>query len=120
MIATTTPIRNPELCVRERLRRKSSSVAGRGFPPVSVRSPLFATSGGGLCVVCSIRLLIAFQILFDAVFRVANGMRQFDFRQVMEIKTLNIAFVSAGHSLLRLHHFEVVGHSCAEAILRLR
>src|ERR1700684_1390444 len=120
MIATTTPIRKPELWVRDRLLRKSSSVAGNGLVSFSgVSSWAFSPAAGGLCVVCSIRLLSAFQILFDAVFRIANSVSQFNLREVMRIKTLNVTLVSTGKRFLRLYHFQVVGYTCDEAVLRL-
>ena len=105
MIAITTPMRNPELCVREGREWKSSSVAGKGLMLLAGRSAAgFSALLGGLCVVCSIQLLIAFQILFDALFRVADGISQLHLRKIVEIKTLNVALVSGGNSLLRLHH----------------
>jgi hypothetical protein len=105
-MAIATAILKPELCVREGRLRKSSSVAGSGFGLLGGRSvAVFSTFAGGLCVVCSIRLLIAFQILFDALFRVADGVRQFDFRKIVEIKALNVTLMSAGDGLLRLHYF---------------
>src|ERR1700681_473504 len=119
MIAMTTPIRKPELCVRERRLRKSSSVAGKGFVLFSGVSTSFSPLAGGLCVVCSIQLLIAFRILFDAMLCVADSVGQFDFREVVGVKTLNVTFMSAGNRLLRLHHFQIVGDPCGETILRL-
>src|ERR1700722_4824301 len=121
MIAMTTAMRKPELCVREGRVWKSLSVAGNGFVlfagfSVSARLP----GVGGLWVVCSIRLLIAFQILFDALFGVADGVRQFHLRKIVEIETLNITLVSAGDGFLRLYHFQIVGYPGGEAILRLR
>ena len=47
-------------------------------------------------------------------------MGQFDLREIMGIKALNIALVSAGHGFLRLHDFQIVGYAGGEAILRLR
>ncbi len=121
MTAITTPIRKPELWVREGRVWKSSSVEGNGLVLLAgFSTSVFSALAGGLCVVCSIRLLIAFQISFDALFRVADGVRQFDLRKIVGIKTLNITLVSAGHGFLRLHDFQVVGHSGGEAILRLR
>ena len=79
----------------------------------------FSALLGGLCVVCSIRLLIAFQILFHALLRIADGVRQFDLRKIVGIKTLNVAFVSAGNCLLRLHDFQIIGYPGGEAILGL-
>src|SRR6202790_520322 len=119
MMAMTTPIRKPELCVRDRRGRKSSSVAGKGFVLFSGVSTSFSPLAGGLCVVCSIQLLIAFQILFDATLRVADSVGQFDFREVVGIKTLNVTLVSAGKRLLRLHYFQIVGHPGGKTILRL-
>src|SRR6266513_1742854 len=37
----------------------------------------------------------------------------------MKIQTLNITLMSAGNALLCLHHFQVVGYSGGEAVLRL-
>ena len=71
-------------------------------------------------MVCSIRLLIAFQISLDAVFRVADGVRQFNLREIVKIKTLNITLMGAGNSFLRLYDLEIVGDSGGEAVLRLR
>src|SRR6202049_2763922 len=120
MIAMTTAMRKPELCVRDRRVRKSSSVAGKGLVLFSgVSTSAFSPLAGGLCVVCSIQLLIAFQILFDAMLRVADSVGQFDFREVVGVKTLNVTFMSAGNRLLRLHHFQIVGDPCGETILRL-
>src|SRR5579864_2983244 len=93
----TTPIRKPELWVRGRVLRKSSSVAGsgwvldEGFSASAFSASTFPPRAGGLCVVCSIQLLIAFQILFDAMFSVADRICQFDLRKIVVIKTLNIA-----------------------------
>ena len=76
MMAMATAIRKPELWVREGRVCKSSSVAGSGFVLLGGRSgAALSTVAGGLCVVCSIRLLIAFQISLHAVFRIANGVR---------------------------------------------
>src|SRR6516164_6418405 len=104
MAAMTTAMRNPGFSAREGRVWKSLSVAGNG---------LFADSGlsatesvfEGACVVCSIRLLIAFQIKPDTVFGVADGIGQFDFGEIMSIKTLDITFVSRGNRFLSLHDF---------------
>src|ERR1700726_3909823 len=120
MIAITTPMRNPELCVREGREGKSSSVAGNGLMLLAGRSAAgFSALLGGLCVVCSIRLLIAFQILFHALFRVADGISQLHLGKIVEIKTLNVALVSGGNSLLRLHHFQIVSNARGETNLGL-
>src|ERR1035438_2397107 len=120
MIAMTNPIRKPELCVRDRLR-KSSSVAGSAWVLFSgCSASAFSLLAGRLCVVCSIRLLSAFQIFFDAMLGVADSVRQFNLREIVGVKTLNVSFVCAGNRLLRLDHFQVVCHPCGKAILRLR
>src|ERR1700747_1238287 len=115
MSAMTTAMRKPGLWVRDGRARKSLSVAGKGLLADSGFSDTggFAV-GGAACVVCSIRLMIAFQILPDASFGVADGVGQFDFCQVMSIKTLNIAFMRRGNGFLRLHDFEIIGNSSAE------
>src|SRR5215472_7361762 len=110
-------MRKPGLEAREGRVWKSRSVDGSGLCGDSG----FSGTAGGVCVVlCSMELLIAFQISLNALFGIANGVSQFDFREIMSIKTLNIAFVRVGNGLLRLHHFEVVGHASRETVLRLR
>ena len=64
-------------------------------------------------------LLNAFQISPYALFGIADGIRKFDLREIMSIKTLNIALVCGGHSLLGLDDFQIIRHSGAEAILLL-
>src|SRR5205807_3538799 len=64
-------------------------------------------------------LLSAFQKSFDALFGSPDGIRQFDFRQIVGVETLNVTLVRAGDSFLRLHDFEVVGHAGTETVLRL-
>ena len=51
--------------------------------------------------------------------RVADGVSQFDFREIVGVEALNVALVGAGHRLLRLHDFQVVRHPGGKAILRL-
>ena len=63
--------------------------------------------------------MIAFQISFNALFRVTDGVRQLDLGQIMGIQTLNVTLVSAGHGFLRLYNFQVVGDSSGETVLRL-
>ena len=65
-------------------------------------------------------LLIAFQISPDALFGIADGIRQFDFCEIMSVKTLNVTFVGAGDGFLRLHNFQIIRHAGSKSVLRLR
>jgi hypothetical protein len=62
-------------------------------------------------------LLIAFQIAPDALFGIADGVGQFDFREIMSIKALNKALVCSGNGLLGLYDFQIIRNSGGEAIL---
>ncbi len=64
-------------------------------------------------------LLIAFQISLDALFGIADGVRQFNFCEIVGVKTLNITLVRAGHGFLRLHNLQIIRDSGSEAVLRL-
>src|SRR5262245_726533 len=89
-----TAIRKPGLEAREGRAWKSRSVDGSGLCGDSG----FSGAAGGVCVVlCSIWLLMAFQISLYALFGIANRVSQFDFREIMSIKTLNISFVRVGN-----------------------
>src|SRR5579864_6337415 len=110
-------MRKPGLEAREGRVWKSRSVDGSGLCGDSG----FSGAAGGVCVVVgSIWLLMAFQISLYALFGIANRVSQFDFREIMSIKTLNITFVSVGDGLLGLHDFQVVSDACRETVLRLR
>ena len=50
---------------------------------------------------------------------IADGVRQFDFREIMSVKTLNKTLVGSGDGFLRLHHFQVVSNSRGEPVLGL-
>src|SRR6266852_3730156 len=115
MMAIASAIRKPGLPVRESRVRKSRSVAGSGLVSTSDR----CGAGGGFCVVDSM-LLVAFQISFDPFFRISDRARQFYFCQVMRIEALNITLVRASHGLLCLDHLQIVRHTRAKTILRLR
>src|ERR1051326_4773670 len=120
MMAMISAIRNPRLWVREGRVWESRSVAGNGLPDSGCSVFRLADSAGGLCVVvCSIPLLIAFQILPDPLFGIANGVGQLYFREIMSIKTLDVILMGRGHCFLRLHNFQIVCHAGSETILRL-
>ncbi len=91
---------------------------GRGFRLIDWRA--FSALAGGLCVRLFHTLLIAFQISPDALFGIADGVRQFDLREIMSIKTLNITLVGAGNRFLRLHNLQIIGNAGGKSILRLR
>src|ERR1051326_5609802 len=64
-------------------------------------------------------LLIAFQILPDPLFGIADGVGQFYFREIMSIKTLDVILMGRGHCFLRLDNFQVICNARAETVLRL-
>src|SRR5215469_4903679 len=102
--------------VRAGERRRSSSEAGKGAAGFSTVCGLASFSGMALAVVS---MSLPFQVAFDALFRIADGAGQFNLRQVVGVKTGNIAFVGAGDRFLGLDHFEVVGHAGGKAVLGL-
>jgi hypothetical protein len=59
----------------------------------------------------------AFQKSFDALFGSTDGIRQFDFRQIVSVETLNVTLVRTGDRFLRLDDFEVVSHASTETVL---
>ncbi len=50
---------------------------------------------------------------------IADGISQFDFREIVSIKTFDVVLVGAGDGLLRLHDFQIICHSGGKAVLRL-
>src|SRR3954453_2874819 len=82
-----------------------------------LRCSSFVCSGGSLRRRFIHTLLSAFQIAPDALFGIADRIRQFNLGQIMSIKTFDVTFVGGGDSFLRLYNLEIVSHSGGEAVL---